>query len=123
MLAIHTTSEPKPIPTEVVINIFGELPPSDAFHFAATCCRMRPVLYENTPTIYKYLRRQIQCERYARTLLADQGGLLSDSPLVTIRDLLQLRGNSRIVEKAIDVFNRDIVPRIRSEYTITKRSN
>ncbi|KAJ5570015.1 uncharacterized protein N7459_009445 [Penicillium hispanicum] len=101
------------IPTEVVIRIFGELSLSDALHLAATCCRLRQVLNENTPTVYKRLRRQIQCERYARVLLADQGGLPSNSPSVTIPDLLRLRRNSRMVEKAINVFDRDITPHIR----------
>lgn len=104
------------IPPEVVIKIFGELSLLDALHLAATCCRLRQILDENTPTIYERLRRQIQCEKYARVLLADQGVLPSGSS-VTIQGLLRLRRNSRIVEKAIDVFDRDITPHIRSEHT------
>ncbi|KAJ5745256.1 hypothetical protein N7520_010438 [Penicillium odoratum] len=113
MLTMHTMAELKTIPAEVVIKIFGELSLPDALHLAATCCRLRQVLDENTPTIYKRLRRNIQCEGYARVLLADQGGLPSDSSPVTIWDLLRLRRNSRIVEKAIKVFDRDITPHIR----------
>lgn len=115
---MHTMSESNPIPSEVVIKIFGELSLPDALHLAATCCRHRRVLEENMPTIYRSLRRKIQCEGYARVLLADQGGLPSDSPLVTIRDLLRLRRNSRRVEKTINVFDRDITPHIRSEYKL-----
>ncbi|KAJ5433326.1 uncharacterized protein N7458_012482 [Penicillium daleae] len=100
------------IPPEVVIKIFGELSLLEALHLAATCCRLRQILDENTPTIYERLRRQIQCEKYARVLLADQGVLPSGSS-VTIQGLLRLRRNSRIVEKAIDVFDRDITPHIR----------
>ncbi|PYI02675.1 hypothetical protein BO78DRAFT_453397 [Aspergillus sclerotiicarbonarius CBS 121057] len=105
------------IPTEIIIKIFGNLPLSDALHLATTCRRLRQVLDENTATIYKHLRRHILCERHARVLLADQGGLSSDSSSVTIRDLLQLRRNSRIVEKAIEVFDRDITPHIRIPLT------
>lgn len=112
---MHTFSGPNPIPTEVIINIFGELSLPDALHLAATCRRLRQVLSEHTPTIYKRLRRKIPCERYARVLLADQGDLALYSSSVTIRDLLRLRRNSRMVEKAIEVFDRDITPNIRSE--------
>lgn len=119
MLTMHTMPEsntPNTIPAEVVIKIFGELSLQDALHLAATSCRLRQVLDENMPTIYKRLRRNIQCEGYARVLLADQGGLPSDSSSVTIRDLLRLRRISRMVEKAINVFDHDITPHIRSEY-------
>lgn len=116
MLIMHTMSKSNPIPSEVVIKIFEELSLLDALHLAATCCRLRQVLDENTPTIYKRLRRKIQCEEYARVLLADQGGLPSDSSSVTMRDLLRLRRNTCRVEKAINVFDRDITPHIRSEY-------
>lgn len=116
MLTMHTMSESNPIPSEVVIKIFGELSLPDALHLAATCSRLRQVLDENTPTIYKCLRRKIQCEGYARVLLADQGGLPSDSSSVTMRDLLRLWRNSGRVEKAMNVFDRDITPHIRSEY-------
>jgi hypothetical protein len=109
-------AESNTIPAEVVINIFGELSLPDAIHLAATCCRLRQVLDENTPTIYKRLRRNILCEGYARVLLADQRGLPSDSSSVTIRDLLRLQRNSHMVEKAIKVFDRDITPHIWSEY-------
>ncbi|GKZ48544.1 hypothetical protein AbraIFM66951_000617, partial [Aspergillus brasiliensis] len=56
---MHTFSESNPIPTEVIINIFGELPLPDALHLAATCRRLRQVLNDNTPTIYKRLRKKI----------------------------------------------------------------
>ncbi|GKZ38023.1 hypothetical protein AbraIFM66950_009937 [Aspergillus brasiliensis] len=114
---MHTFSESNPIPTEVIINIFGELPLPDALHLAATCRRLRQVLNDNTPTIYKRLRKKIPCERYARVLLADQGGLPPHSSSVTVWDLLRLRRNSRMVEKAIEVFDRDITPKIRIPLT------
>lgn len=59
-----------------------------AHRFAATCCRLHQILDHNTPLIYKHLRRQIQCETYARILLADQGTLTCVYPLVTIQDLV-----------------------------------
>ncbi|PYH65916.1 uncharacterized protein BO88DRAFT_347790 [Aspergillus vadensis CBS 113365] len=114
---MYTFSEPHSIPTEVIIRIYGELPLPDALQLAATCCRLRQVLIDNTPTIYKNLRRNVPCERYARVLLADQGGSPPHSSSVTIGDLLRLRRNSRIVEKAIEVFDRDITPNIRIPLT------
>jgi hypothetical protein len=119
MLTMHTMPESNTsntIPVEVVIKIFGELSLPDALHLAATSCQLCQVLDENTPTIYKPLRRNIQCEGYARVLLVDQGGLPSDSSSVTIQDLSRLRRNSRMAEKAINMFDRDITPHIRSEY-------
>ncbi|OJZ83140.1 hypothetical protein ASPFODRAFT_194567 [Aspergillus luchuensis CBS 106.47] len=105
------------IPTEVLIRIYGELPLPDALHLAATCRRLRQVLINNTPTIYKRLRRKMPCEQHARVLLADQGGPLPHSSSVTLGDLLRLRRNVGIVEKAIEVFDRDITPHIRIPLT------
>ncbi|GFN21568.1 hypothetical protein AtubIFM56815_004141 [Aspergillus tubingensis] len=105
------------IPTEVLTRIYGELPLLDALRLAATCRRLRQVLIDNTPTIYKRLRRRIPCERYARVLLADQGGSPPQYSSVNIGDLLRLRQNSRFVEKAIEVFDRDITPNIRIPLT------
>lgn len=116
LIMMHTFSQSNPMPTEVIIRIFGELTLPDALHLAATCRRLRQVMKENTPAIYRRLRRQVPCERYARVVLADQGGPPPcSSSSMTIADLLRLRRNSRIVEKAIEVFDRDITAHIRSE--------
>ncbi|GKZ57414.1 hypothetical protein AnigIFM60653_001747 [Aspergillus niger] len=113
-LIMHSFSQSSPMPTEVIIRIFGELTLPDALHLAATCRRLRQVMKENTPAIYRRLRRQIPCERYARVVLADQGGPPPySSSSMTIADLLRLRRNSRVVEKAIEVFDRDITAHIR----------
>ncbi|PWY66363.1 hypothetical protein BO94DRAFT_504324 [Aspergillus sclerotioniger CBS 115572] len=100
------------IPTEILIRIYGDLPVPDVLHLSATCHRLRQVLDEHTPTIYKRLRRQIKCERHARAVLADQGILPLNSPSVTIRHLLQLQRNFRVVEKAIVVFDREVTANI-----------
>ena len=103
------------LPTEIITQIFGELPVRDTLHLAATCRRLRQVLDEHTPTIYKRLRRQIKCERHARVVLADQGGVPFNSSSVTIQDLVRLQRNSCIVEKAIIAFDRDVTAYIRGE--------
>lgn len=110
-----TLSGEDPIPTEIIIRIYGELSFTDAFNLAATCRQLRLILDTNTPTIYKRLRKQISGEKYARLLLVDQGSLPSTSSALGTHHLRRLRRNSRRVEKAIDKFDHVILPDIQSE--------
>ena len=96
------------LPVEIILHCFCSLPSFwDVLHFAATCQRNHQIWTANVSTIYHHISpRDIQCRRYARTLLADQGGSPADSHNLTIRDVLQLVRNTVVMKKSIEEFNK-----------------
>ncbi|KAF2201340.1 hypothetical protein GQ43DRAFT_480790 [Delitschia confertaspora ATCC 74209] len=103
------------LPTEVLIKIFGFLPSfSEAFAFAASCRRLRCVWIGNTNQIYRGISpRSIPCERLARRFYAVQGGPTVGSPL-SAQDVYKMVRNTNIVDKAMKMFEREIVSRVRN---------
>lgn len=105
------------LPPELVVDVLCLLPSlSDVIAFCSTARRYRHICSENVTTVYKHVGpRSIRCHQYARILLNDQGGPTSDSSDLTVDDVLRLLRNSRIAEKAVGKFNRDIVCRVKSK--------
>lgn len=109
------TTEAVNLPPELVVDVFCHLSLSNALAFASTARRYRQIFSENLAIIYKHIGPgSIRCHRYARILLHDQGGPPTDASDLTVNDVLRILRNSRIVERAVDKFNRDIVSRVRS---------
>lgn len=108
------------LPTELVIHVFCWLSTfSDVFNLAATCRRHQQIWTDNATFIYNHVApRTIECRCHARDLLADRGGAAADSPVLSVRDVRRLVRNSRIVEKSIAQFNKNIVCHVRSKLYI-----
>lgn len=98
------------LPVELIIYIFGNLAPPDVLSLAATCKRFLNAWQQHTTTIYNLTRHTIECERDARTVLADQGVLPADCA-ITVPGFLQLRRNAHVMERIIDEFNRKYMAR------------
>jgi hypothetical protein len=101
------------IPPELVVRVFCILPLfSDVFALAATCHRLESVWAENVNSIYKKVApKSIQCEHHARVLLADLGGPALGCPISSPRDVVCMLRNSRVVEKNIRQFEKQIARR------------
>lgn len=96
------------IPIELILYIFGHLPPPDVLSLAATCRKHYNVWQQHTTTIYGLIRHNIQCEPDAKGLLADQGVLPVDSAM-TAAGFLQLRRNAHVIEKIAERFGPEFV--------------
>ncbi|PYH95912.1 hypothetical protein BO71DRAFT_439964 [Aspergillus ellipticus CBS 707.79] len=99
---ITTRSGILSLPSELVCHILGFSSSfQDVLHFAATCRRFQHLWQRNANFIYKYVSRTaIPCRRYARILLADQGGSQPNDPL-NAQDVRQMARNSVRMEKTI----------------------
>lgn len=69
------------IPIELILYIFGHLPPPDVLNLAPTCRKLYNSWQQKTNTIYNLITHTIQREPDARGLLADQGILPVDSAM------------------------------------------
>lgn len=96
------------IPIELILYIFGHLPPPDVLSLAATCRKHYNAWQQHTTTIYGLIKHNIQCEPDARGLLADQGILPVDSAM-TVTGFLQLRRNAHVIEKIAERFGPEFV--------------
>lgn len=107
------------LPPEVTTEIFGNLPSFfDVFALAATCRRLRDVWSTSVIPIYNSVaRRSIAYERDARRFLVYQHGLKLESPMIA-ETVVQMVRNATIVEKAVLQFEREIVSRVRSKFTL-----
>ena len=97
-------------PAEVILGVFCSLSAfPDILHLAATSQKHRQIFRDNVSTIYHYVSPMaIPCRRYARKLLADQGGSLpNETP--TVQDFLQMTRNSIVMEKSVAHFNETVV--------------
>jgi len=101
------------LPVEIILHCFCSLSSFwDALRFAATCQQNRWIWTANVSIIYQHISpKAIQCRRYARTLLADQGGAPADSHVLTTHDVLQLVRNTVVMKKSIEQFNKVYVYR------------
>lgn len=97
-------------PAEVILGVFCSLSAfPDILHLAATCQKHRQIFHDNVSTIYHYVSPMvITCRRYARKLLADQGGALPNE-IPTVQDFLQMTRNSIVMEKSVVHFNETVV--------------
>jgi hypothetical protein len=104
------------MPPEIVTKIFCQLPSfSDVFALSATCHQLRHIWLSNVTPIYTHVGpRSIACETQARKFLIDQGGPVLDCPM-SAKDVIRMVQNSRVVEKAIRQFEREIVCRVKSK--------
>lgn len=99
---MHDRAELSSFPAELVLGVFCSLSAfPDVLHLAGACQKHRQIFLDNVTTIYQHVSpRAIPCRRYARKLLADQGGALpNEAP--TIQDFLQMTRNSIVVEKSV----------------------
>ncbi len=97
------------LPSELVIEIICQLPSfPDIFALSTTCHQMRHIWISNVMLIYTHVTpRSIACHNQARKFLIDQGGPALDSPM-SAKDVVYMVRNSRVVEKAIQQFDREI---------------
>lgn len=104
------------MPPELVNKIFCQLPSfSDVFGLSATCHQLRHVWSSNVTLIYTHVGpRSIACEPQARDFLIYQDGPALDCPM-SAKDVAHMVQNSRVVEKAIRQFEREIVCRVKSK--------
>ena len=109
------------MPPELVTRIFCQLSSfSDVFALSATCHRLRYIWFANVTPIYSHVApRSIASATQARKFLIDQGAPAVDYPL-SAKDVVQLVQNSRVVERAIRQFEREIVCRVRSKLKLYK---
>lgn len=107
------------LPPEVITKIFGNFSSFfDVFALAATCRRLRHVWSTSVIPIYNSVApRSIALERDARRFLVDQRGPKLDFPMVA-ETVVQMVRNASIVEKAVLQFEREIVCRVRSKFTL-----
>ena len=105
-------SQAFPVPAEVLLQIFALLPSlSDVLSLATTCRRLHGVWIDNVNTIYSSIApKTILCHDYARRLLADLDGPPLGSPLAFPDDVRSILHTSRVIEKAILQFEREVVP-------------
>lgn len=96
------------MPSEVILRCLCSASTFwDVLHSAATCRQQRQIWTDNVNTIYQVVSpRAIQCRRYARILLADQGGTAADSQFLAVHDVLQLVRNTVLMEKSVNQFNK-----------------
>jgi hypothetical protein len=107
---MHDRVELSSFPPEVILGVFCSVSTfPDILHLAATCQKHRQIFHKNIITIYHRVSpRAVPCRRYARKLLADQGGSLpNETP--TVQDFLQMTRNSIVMEKSVEHFNETVV--------------
>lgn len=99
------------VPAELMTKIYGALPSfHDVFALAATCRPLRQIFIMKASPIYRHVAPKcIPCERYARRLLADQGGPAIHCPILSAGDVRSVVQNSCVVGKAILQFEKEIV--------------
>ena len=117
--AAHDINDPLLlIPVELLTKTFSLLPSlSDVLALAATCRRLRHIWTMNVTTIYSHVAsRSIPCEREARRFLADQGRPATNYPTLSALDVICMLRNSRVVEKAMLQFERDLVRHVKSTF-------
>ncbi|CAF9934846.1 MAG: hypothetical protein HETSPECPRED_009379 [Heterodermia speciosa] len=105
-----------PLPAELLILVYSRLPSfQDVFSLASTCHRLQDIWLKNIATIYKPVARAaIPCEKYARILLADQGGPSPESEITTASDVARMIQNMQVVDQAIHQFESKIVSKVRA---------
>lgn len=104
------------MPPELATKIFCQLSSfSGVFALSATCHQLRYIWFSNVTPIYSHVApRSVTCATQARKFLTEQGARAVDYSL-SAKDVVQLVQNSRVVERAIRQFEREIVCRVRSK--------
>ena len=101
------------IPTELIIHIFKcSSSLSEVLALAATCHRLQEIWHDNVTEIYTPVAaRSISCEKHARRLCADHGGLKDGN--VSPQDVRRILRNAHIVKKAIVQFEKEVVCKVK----------
>ena len=91
------------LPAELLTCVYCSLPSLlDVFILSSSCHLLRDVWLKNASTIYHQVGpRSIPCERYARSLLADQKGTISADIVLRAEDVLRIVKNAHTVEKHV----------------------
>lgn len=110
LIVMQARLELSSCPAEVILGVFCSLSAfPDILHLAATCQNHRQIFHNNVSAIYHCVSPlAIPCRRYARKLLADQGGSLPNE-IPTVQDFLQMSRNSIVMEKSVVHFNETVV--------------
>ncbi|KAH8433922.1 uncharacterized protein LDX57_011558 [Aspergillus melleus] len=111
----RATSPISSLPNELILSIFCSLPSfSDVAYFAATCRLYRILWINQAFSIFTNVGpRTIPCRKFARTLLADQGGPSVTANRLALQDVLQLIRNAKVVELNIAQFNAQWMPALK----------
>ena len=109
-----------PVLAELLLQIFVLLPSlPDALSLATTCRQLRGVWINNVNTIYMSIApKTILCHHSARRLLAGSDAPPPELPLTSPDDVRSILHTSRIVEKAIVQFEREVVPKVRCKLAL-----
>jgi hypothetical protein len=123
-VARSSTSYLTSLPSELVIEIICQLPSfSDIFALSATCHQIRHIWIFNVMLIYtRVASKSIACHSHARKFLVEKGGPALDSPM-SAKDVIQMVRNSRVVEKAVQQVEREIVCRVASKHGMCCEKN
>ena len=102
------------MPNELILEIFCCMSSlSDVLAFAATNRRLRHIWTGNVTRVYERVApRSIPCERDARKFREDQRGSTFECTQVSPRDVIHIVRNSRVLEKAVLQFEREIASRV-----------
>ncbi|KAI1170241.1 hypothetical protein F4777DRAFT_570019 [Nemania sp. FL0916] len=106
------------MPPEVITAIYMELPTfQDIFALATTCSHLNAVWCANTTSIFQALApSEIGSGflKWARQLLADQGGASTDSASLTAHDVRRMVRNAFKADKAAYIFGTEVAARVPS---------
>ena len=103
------------LPNEIIVKLFCHLSSlSEVLALAAVIRALRLIWTGNITHIYYQVAPQsISCERHARKFREDQRGSFFESCPMSAQDVICIARNSRIVEKSVLQFEREIVCKVK----------
>ncbi|CRG90351.1 hypothetical protein PISL3812_07394 [Talaromyces islandicus] len=98
------------LPAELLIIIFGSIPSFvDAAHLAQTCKSLNKIWKQHLAPIYNLIAPSaIPCHRDLRGLLAVQGHLALDAPVIATQDIARVVETSKNGAKLIDAYHEEM---------------
>jgi hypothetical protein len=113
------------LPPEIIIVIFSQFQSfTDVFALASTCHVIRAVWQNNIKSIFEAVApHDIQYISLARTLLADQGGALASSLVLSVDDVRRMVRNARKICRSVQWFGLEVASHTPSKPACPPLSN